>query len=361
MSVIATSGLCSPDGGEQLVGVAGLGHDVEPGALEQVHDARAQQHGVLRHDDAHRARLRRRGGFLARDRGEHGLGERARRRRPVLAVLRERVLDRGVERDGQLRPRVAQRRRRVLEVRDHLLQVAVAVERRRAGERLEQHAGERVHVGPAVDVAAARLLGRHVVRRAHREAGPRQPVVGLAPLGQAEVGQERVLAAVAPGDQHVRRLDVAVDEAVRVRDVERARDLATMRAARSRLERRPGQQRAEVGALDEAHGHVEDAVLLAGVEHLDRVRVVDRRPRRGTRCSKRARKTGSCAASGAISFSATGRSSARSVARNTTPMPPRPATASMRCPAKMEPTVGSPRIPPPFERAGAGKASRALG
>src|SRR4051812_15357262 len=44
---------------------------------------------------------------------------------------------------------------------------------------------------------------------------------------------------------------------------------------------------------------------------------------------------------GAITFSATVRSSASCEARYTTPMPPRPAPSSMRCPAKTEPVASS--------------------
>ena len=45
-----------------------------------------------------------------------------------------------------------------------------AVERRKAEQRLVQHDAEGVDVAAAVDQLAHRLLGRHVVRRAHRAA-----------------------------------------------------------------------------------------------------------------------------------------------------------------------------------------------
>ena len=73
-------------------------------------------------------------------------------------------------------------------------------------------------------------------------------------------------------------LDVAVDEAVAVRLVERARDLRDDADRPLGLERRLGlEDVAQVGALDVAHRHVEQPVLLAGLEDLDGVRVVDRR------------------------------------------------------------------------------------
>src|SRR3954452_2157679 len=54
-------------------------------------------------------------------------------------------------------------------------------------------------------------------------------------------------------------------------------------------------------------------------------------------CLKRSRKLSSAPSSGAISFRATRLFSARCVATYTTPMPPRPATASIRWPAKTDP------------------------
>ena len=88
------------------------------------------------------------------------------------------------------------------------------------------------------------------------------------------------------------------------------------------------QQRPQVGPVDEAHRHVQPAALLAGVEHRHHVRMVDRggEPALALEAGAEHRIGGE---RGAISFSATGRSSARSVARYTIPMPPRPATA--RC------------------------------
>ena len=80
---------------------------------------------------------------------------------------------------------------------------------------------------------------------------------------------------------------------------------------------------------------------------------------------KRARKSTSSARSGMITLSATGRSSAIWVARRTTPIPPWPATSSMRYPAKTEPgersAIGS-FIPPPGRGpAGAGGLTRRSG
>ena len=60
---------------------------------------------------------------------------------------------------------LARRAARAAEVREQDLE-ARALERRRAGDELEQHAAERVEIRARVDDLAVRLLGRHVVRRA---------------------------------------------------------------------------------------------------------------------------------------------------------------------------------------------------
>jgi hypothetical protein len=99
--------------------------------------------------------------------------------------------------------------------------LVLAVERDVAGEHLEQHDAERVDVRLAVDVVAERLLGRDVVGRAeHAAVGGQALVVERA--GDAEVGD---LGRALLVDQDVLGLDVAVDDAARVRGAERARDL----------------------------------------------------------------------------------------------------------------------------------------
>ncbi|MEZ5977883.1 MAG: hypothetical protein R3F34_06675 [Planctomycetota bacterium] len=108
---------------------------------------------------------------------------------------------------------------RVESARQHLL----GVERLRSGQQLvEQHA-ERVHVGARVDVdlAEARLLGRHVLRRADdlAELGVRRRPAQLAPhrLRDPEVDHLRDRRAVDLLHEDVRRFEVAVDHALAVR------------------------------------------------------------------------------------------------------------------------------------------------
>src|SRR5438477_619499 len=73
------------------------------------------------------------------------------------------------------------------------------------------------------DVVAHDLLGRHVARRADRKPD-RGQVRGLARApGQAEVSEQRAPVRV---DQHVGRLEVAVDDARVVRVLQAVADLA---------------------------------------------------------------------------------------------------------------------------------------
>ena len=105
-----------------------------------------------------------------------------------------------------------------------------------AGEHLVDHAAKRPDVGPLVDRPPARLLRTHVRRRPENHACPRTDggdrwrVDDVARraflaerLGEAEIQQ---LGDAAGHDLHVRGLEVAMDEPVFVRRLERVGHLA---------------------------------------------------------------------------------------------------------------------------------------
>ena len=150
--------------------------------------------------------------------------------------------------------------------------LVLAVEGDVPDEHLVEHDAERVDVGLPVDVVAERLLGRDVVRRAEHAAVGGQPLL-LQRAGDAEVGD---LGGALLVDEDVLRLDVAVDDAARVRGAERAGDLDRVG---DRLVDRQAPHAAdpllERLALDVLEDDVGPAVLLARVDHADDVRVVE--------------------------------------------------------------------------------------
>ena len=99
-------------------------------------------------------------------------------------------------------------------------------ERRVSGEHLVEHGAQGVHVAARADLPLTHgLLGTHVLRRAEAHAGLSHPACAFAPAHRernAEVGN--------PGrpimQEYVLGLDIAVDHAVAVGVVERARHLA---------------------------------------------------------------------------------------------------------------------------------------
>ena len=197
----------------------------------------------------------------------------------LLARGRERAHDDGVElgrdprglRRRRLRVRVAHERHRRRGVEVLQLQVLVA------RQQLPHDDAQAVDVAARVGDLAARLLGREVGGAPEHDAGRRVLLLEHA-AREAEVG-ELHLAEVR--QQDVGRRDVAVHElevAVAVHVGERARGLArdvqrdVERDARARAHAAVPDL-AQVLALDELHGDVELAVVLARVEGGHEVRV----------------------------------------------------------------------------------------
>jgi hypothetical protein len=148
--------------------------------------------------------------------------------------------------------------------------------RRLAREQLVQHAPQAVHVAPRVERALARrLLGAHVLGRAHHEPGLGEPFL-VAPRGEgdAEVGHHR-LALV---QQDVLGLDVAVDQAVGVGVVQGGGHLPHQAHGlidgKLRLGREPLPERA---APHVGHDVEQTPAGLAGVVERQDVGMVERR------------------------------------------------------------------------------------
>jgi hypothetical protein len=145
-----------------------------------------------------------------------------------------------------------------------------------AGEQLEDHRGGTEQIAACIERVAARLLGRHVAPLAHHLARTRPTAaVRLRGDGDAEVGDLHLAGA---RDQDVRGRDVAMDDVVAVREVERADDL-DRDVERGGQGHRPAlvlelaEHRGEVEAVDVLHGDEQRLADAAEVEDLDDVRV----------------------------------------------------------------------------------------
>jgi hypothetical protein len=169
------------------------------------------------------------------------------------------------------RPR-RQGRRRILKVLDRELDGRVPGERRAAGEHLVEHDADAVHVGGGGAHAGARLLGRHVARRADDRGRP--PVA--AALGQPRHPEVRDLDPAVGRDQDVGRLDVAVDQPAGVRRRQRLRELLGDPARLRHRWPAAAQAACQALALDQL-GHVVEALGRgADVEDLHDPGVADR-------------------------------------------------------------------------------------
>ncbi len=108
---------------------------------------------------------------------------------------------------------------------------AGALERQLAGEHLVADHAEREEIDAVIDVLPGRVLRRHVVRRPEHHALGRQALAvagGEVPERERDPEIEdarRLLAVRAPLDEHVVRLEVAVDHAVIVRVLEAVAEL----------------------------------------------------------------------------------------------------------------------------------------
>mmetsp|Transcript_33438 Transcript_33438/g.54237 ORF Transcript_33438/g.54237 Transcript_33438/m.54237 type:complete len:285 (-) Transcript_33438:93-947(-) len=144
--------------------------------------------------------------------------------------------------------------------------------RQGAAEQLvEQHA-QRIEVAAPVNGQAGQLFGRHEGRRAQHEAGARAAAVAQA--GDAEVHQ--LEAAVDAVQHHVGGLDVAVDHALAVRIGQRAgQAYADLHHLAHRQQLAGPGEHAEVAAESVFEGDPGIAAVLAGVHHMQDVRVVE--------------------------------------------------------------------------------------
>ena len=156
------------------------------------------------------------------------------------------------------------------------------VERDLAGEHLPQHHAERVDVAPRIHVGrAAGLLGAHVVRRPDDHAGAGETLAAAGRrLRDAEVRHEHPLLRAL--EHHVLRLDVAVDQRLRVRFRQRVGDVGAdpdhFRLGQLALAPQPRVERLPV---HHRHPEVDQPLALAHEEDREDVGMVEFRGRLG--------------------------------------------------------------------------------
>lgn len=201
--------------------------------------------------------------------------------RALLEAAPQDALD--ARREHTLRARLLQRVQ--LQDRDHRLGRAVALERPAPEEHLVEDGAEGEDVGAMVGGQAAELFGGHVSDRADERArrgrgrrgdgGLFRPRLELGPgeLGQAEVQD---LHAPVVRDEEVRRLEIAVDDPLRVGHGQALRHLDRVvegLAHRERALRKPRRQRV---SLQELRHHVGRAIVGPDVVHGQDVGMVQR-------------------------------------------------------------------------------------
>ena len=139
-------------------------------------------------------------------------------------------------------------------------------------QHLIEHNPERPDVGPLIDLLPARLLRRHVLRRAERRARLRELHPGE--LREAEVDD---LHETVFRDENIRRLDVAVNDPLAVRLGEPLGDLNGDIERLIELERPPLDLALEVLAVVVGHRDECLAVLrLSDLINRADVRVIER-------------------------------------------------------------------------------------
>ncbi len=172
------------------------------------------------------------------------------------------------------RAQAGQVRRVAVEASERCVGVGLAKKRNPAGEAFVQHEAQRVEVGAPVELLAADLLGRQVLRCPHHDVGTGEVVAGCAEaFGDAEVGQQH---AAIGGDQDVAGLHVAVHEPGAVGGIECRGHARTdvdreIRAQPSLLV----EELPEALAVDELHDHgkadTAPGSVFDGVVHRDDV------------------------------------------------------------------------------------------
>jgi hypothetical protein len=155
-------------------------------------------------------------------------------------------------------------------------------ERPPPGRHFIEHDAQRKHVRSRIDLFAAQLFGRHVADRADGDTGIRQLVACRACLIVHAVHRAREpevenLHLPTLRQEDVGRLEVAMEQTLRVGSVQRVRERDGFVQDGIDVERAAPKTLLERLALEQLHDEVRPAVLLADVIQGADIRVVQRR------------------------------------------------------------------------------------
>ena len=184
-------------------------------------------------------------------------------------IDREHGLDDAIDVGGQsLNAAATQRHRGLKRAAAAVRHAGIVVPRQRTAQHLEQDDPQAVDVGEMCDCGRRRgMFGGKIAGRAHKFIHGRQAdLAGLA--GDPKVGQQHAIGALL--EQNVAWRHVAVDDAVRVRIVERRASAAEhVQGQLQRQRSMPLEQFAKRAACHILHDGVVIGVLIAMVVDLD--------------------------------------------------------------------------------------------
>ncbi len=188
-------------------------------------NAREWQHGYRRHFRSRR-RLRA-AGLGGREIVEH-LDDVMRARRPIVGILLETTLDERGERLRDVRSFCRDKRRRIDDMSANERRGRTTGKGRLARDHLVGDAAQGVEVDALVEPwIAGGLFGRHVLWCSDRHAQVRDlRRISRDARSQQRLGDSKVRdGSRVAGEQDVVGFDVAVDDAFRVRELQRTRDV----------------------------------------------------------------------------------------------------------------------------------------
>ena len=204
-----------------------------------------------------------------------------------VAIFFQSFIDNAFQFAGQVRIQPHRRHWRLVQDGFEQQRSRVPAERQRACRHLVQHRAKRKQIGARIERLAARLLRRHISHRADRRSRRGQLVHAEVGLGRIpgnrrfQLGQTKIenLPVPAAGDKNIGRLNVAVNDALGVRRIERIGHIDRNSQQRLQFERRVVDGMLQRQAIQKFHDDEGAAVGLPDVVNRADVGMIQRRGR----------------------------------------------------------------------------------